>query len=243
MTRSTDFSVSKPSLNGKVFCANCDAEMANTGQRYYCPNNAADSDSNCLSKPVSAHNLNRVVISTMVERLVNEDTVRRITESIKDATEVNLHTQRWRMERAEEQIAEINNTRRPAILHPVEHGIKTYDDVVEDISLLDQHTAALAFESMVARDELDKIAWLRDEDGIKEDISNPESYLQEELADEAQELLDLLIRKVVVDSRSTSDSTKGRGIAAIFYEVAMPTPNYPEGIEHELVIFDIGDSR
>ena len=68
MTRSTDFSVSKPSLNGKVFCANCDAEMANTGQRYYCPNNAADSDSNCLSKPVSAHNLNRVVISTMVER-------------------------------------------------------------------------------------------------------------------------------------------------------------------------------
>ena len=242
MTRSTDFSDSKPSLNGKVFCANCDAEMANTGQRYYCPNNAADSDSNCLSKPVSAHNLNRVVISTMVARLVNEDTVHRITESIKDTTEVNLSIQRWRMEQAEEQIAEIN-TRRPAILHPVEHGIKTYDDVVEDISLLDQHTAALAFEAMVARDELDKIAWLRDEDGIKEDISNPESYLQEEVADETQELLNILIRKVVVDSRSASDSRKSHGFAAILYEVAMPTPNYPDGIDHEVAIFDIDESR
>ena len=42
----------KPSLNDMVYCANCSAAMAQTGQNYYCPNNSTDSRRNCTTKPV-----------------------------------------------------------------------------------------------------------------------------------------------------------------------------------------------
>ena len=33
----------KPSLDDMVYCANCGAGLIHAGQRYYCPNNSADS--------------------------------------------------------------------------------------------------------------------------------------------------------------------------------------------------------
>ena len=116
------------------------------------------------------------------------------------------------MEQAEAAIAKAN-ARRPAVLHPVEHGAKTYYDVAEEISQLDQITTGLAVESMVARNELDKIDFIRDEDGIRETASNPHTYLEGNNPDEAQELLDLLVRKVRVDTE----------FAVIIYNTAIPS--------------------
>ena len=220
---------SKPSLDGMVFCANCGSGMANTGLRYYCPNTTLESGGNCPTRPVNADSLVHGVITRMVNRLATGETVRSITESIMDATEASARTQRSRMEQAEAAIAE-TNARRPAVLLPVEHGAKTYDEVADEISQLDQITAGLAFESMVARNELDKIEFIRDEDSIREAANNPETYLGDNSHDETQELLELLIQKVAVDS----------GAALVLYEAPLPSAAHPEGTRQDLLFLDPG---
>ena len=227
MTSSNGANKSKPSLDGLVFCANCASEMANTGLRYYCPNTTLESGGNCPTEPVDAANLTYCVVAMTVTRLATDPTVERIAEDIRDTTEVNALTQLRRMEQAEAAIAEAN-ARRPAVLMTVEHGAKTYDDVADEIRELDQTTAGLAFESMVARNELDKIEFIRDEDGIQETARNPETYLGGNSSYETQELLELLIQKVAVDT----------GEALILYRVILPSDAHPEGISQDLLVLD-----
>ena len=227
MVNSTPVIKSKPSLNGFVFCANCGSQMANTGQRYYCPNTTVESGGNCPTRPVDARRLLDKVITQMVNRLASEETILHITESIKDSTAVSADIQRRRLEQAEAAIAEAN-ARRPAVLQPVEHGAKTYHDVAEEISQLDQTATGLAVESMVARNELDKIDFIRDEDGIRETASDPNTYLGGNSPDETQELLDILVRKVKVNTESV----------LILYETVMPSAEQPEGIHEDLVVLN-----
>ena len=162
----------KPSLDGMVFCANCGEKMLKSGDRYYCRNSTVESGGKCTMGVVDISRLTYFVVTKMVDRLATDQTVQSITERITDATDASARTQRSRMEQAEASIAE-TNALKPAVLHAVEQGTKTYDEIIDEISRLEQTNAGLAFESMVARNELDKIDFIRDEDGIKEAARNP----------------------------------------------------------------------
>ena len=214
----------KPSLNDMVYCANCGAAMAQTGQRYYCPNTSVDSGRNCPTKPVHADHLRYTVINELLNRLATDDALQTTVETINETTNANARIQRQRMEQAEAAIAEAN-AKRPAFLQLVEDGDKTYQDVAADIDELDRTTAGLAFESIVARNELEKIAFVSDEQGIRETATSMDTWLGGNNPDEAQELLDLMVQKVMVSSRS----------ALVVYHVPMPTDAHPEGIAEDLV--------
>ena len=214
----------KPSLNGMVYCANCGAAMVHTGQRYYCPNTSVDSGRNCPTKPVHADHLRHMVVNELLNRLATDDAIQSITETIKETTNANADIQRQRMEQAEAAIAEAN-AKRPAFLQLVEDGDKTYQDVAAEIDELDRTTAGLAFESIVARNELEKIAFVSDEQGIRDAATSVDTWLGGNNPDEAQELLDLLVQKVTVGSES----------ALIVYHVPMPAAEHPEGVTEDLV--------
>ena len=214
----------KPSLNGMVYCANCGAAMVHTGQRYYCPNTSVDSGRNCPTKPVYADHLRYMVVNELLNRLATDDAIQSITETIKETTNANADLQRQRMEQAEAAIAEAN-AKRPAFLQLVEDGDKTYQDVAAEIDELDRTTAGLAFESIVARNELEKIAFVSDEQGIRDAATSVDTWLGGNNPDEAQELLDLLVQKVTVGSES----------ALIVYHVPMPAAEHPEGVTEDLV--------
>ena len=214
----------KPSLNGMVYCANCGAAMVHTGQRYYCPNTSVDSGRNCPTKPVHADHLRHMVVNELLNRLATDDAIQSITETIKETTNANADLQRQRMEQAEAAIAEAN-AKRPAFLQLVEDGDKTYQDVAAEIDELDRTTAGLAFESIVARNELEKIAFVSDEQGIRDAATSVDTWLGGNNPDEAQELLDLLVQKVTVGSES----------ALIVYHVPMPAAEHPEGVTEDLV--------
>ena len=214
----------KPSLNGMVYCANCGAAMVHTGQRYYCPNTSVDSGRNCPTKPVHADHLRHMVVNELLNRLATDDAIQSITETIKETTNANADLQRQRMEQAEAAIAKAN-AKRPAFLQLVEDGDKTYQDVAAEIDELDRTTAGLAFESIVARNELEKIAFVSDEQGIRDAATSVDTWLGGNNPDEAQELLDLLVQKVTVGSES----------ALIVYHVPMPAAEHPEGVTEDLV--------
>ena len=217
----------KPSLDGMVFCANCGEKMVKSGDSYYCRNSTVESGGKCTMVVVDISRLTYFVVTKMVDRLATDETVQSITERITDATDASARTQRSRMEQAEASIAE-TNALKPAVLHAVEQGTKTYDEIIDEISRLEQTNAGLAFESMVARNELDKIDFIRDEDGIKEAARNPQTYLGGNNPAETQELLDLIIQKVKV----------GTGSAVIVYEVPMPSNEDSQGVLQDLVTFN-----
>ena len=217
----------KPSLDGMVFCANCGEKMVKSGDSYYCRNTTVESKGKCTVITVDASRLTYAVVTQMVDRLATDETVQSITESITDATETTARAQRSKMEQTEEAIAK-TKALRPAVLHALEHGTKTYDEIIDEIGELTQTEAGLTFESMVARNELDKIDFIRDEDGIKEATRNPQTYLGGNNPAETQELLDLIIQKVKV----------GTGSAVIVYEVPMPSDEDSQGVLQDLVTFN-----
>ena len=227
MVNRTADTKSKPTLDGMVSCANCGSELTNSGLRYFCPNTAASAGGKCSARPVPVQYLLNGVVTRMVLRLTTDETVQDITDSIMDITDANARTQRQRLEQAEASIAEAN-ARRTAALQPVEHGIKTYKDAVDEISELGQVAAGLAYESLVTRNELDKIDFIRDQEGTRDAVTSAETYLGGNNDEETQELLELLVQKVVV----------GTGAAKIIYEAVMPSDEHPEGVREDLLELD-----
>ena len=214
----------KPSLNDVVYCANCGAAMAHSALRYYCPNASVDSGRTCPTKPVYADHLRYKVINELLNRLATDDAIQSITETIKETTNANAHIHRQTMEQAEASIAEAN-AKRPAFLQLVEHGDKTYQDVAADIHELNRTTAGLAFESVIAKNKLERLAFLSDEQGIRDAATSVDTWLGGNDPEETQELLDILIQKVKVGSE----------LALIVYHVPMPAAEHPEGVTEDLV--------
>ena len=224
MVNPTTVHHTKPSLNDMVYCANCSEAMVNTGERYYCPNAVLRSGADCPTKPVYADHLHHTVLSGLANRMATDDNIQAVTDGIKATTAANADTQRQRMEQAEAAIADAK-AKKPAYLRLIEHGEMTYQDVAADIDALDQATAGLAFESLIARNELEKIDFIADKQGIRDTFTSMETWLNGDNANDAQELLDLMIQKVTVDSESL----------LIVYHVPMPSDEHPEGVTEDLV--------
>ena len=211
-------------LDGRVFCANCGSQMSNTGRRYYCPNTTLDSGGNCSTRPLDAQHLLRSVVTRMISRLATEETVESVVQDIRDSTRDNARIQRGRMELAEAAIAEARA--RSSVVPSVEqHADKTHEESTGDITAVDLATVGLAFQAMVARNELDKIEFVSDEVGLRETVRDPETYMGTNSPEDAQELLDLLVRKVTV----------GGSQITIHYEGPMPSGEQSREITTERV--------
>jgi len=78
---------------------------------------------------------------------------------------------------------------------------------------------------MAAREELDQLAFIADEQGVRNDATNPATFVEGNGPDEAQEVLDLLVEKVLVDSTS----------AVIVYQMEMLTDSPGETVKEDRV--------
>ena len=210
------------SLDGKVFCGNCGNEMVNTGQHYLCLRASGAPGGACTADPVYVDSLARLVLIRLLERLGTEETVQSVTANIIDATDAAARAQLLRMEQAEAEIARALAD-QPAVLQPAECGGNTEADTSNPLSELDQATAGPSFEYMVSSNELSKINFLRDQEGIQETVRDPNTFLAPDAAEESQELLELLVREVRVDA----------GSASVFYEIPLPSGDQLQGIDRD----------
>lgn len=224
MTDRTALGGNKPSLGDLVHCANCGAAMGHTGQLYYCPNAADNSGRNCPTNPVGARLLLHTVFSALINRFATDDTIEYATRVIKATTEPRANALRQQMESYEEALADAN-VQDAMEFQLAENRTKFYPDTAAEIGAMDQLAAKRARDSLAARDELDQIAFITDEKGIRNDATNPATFLEGNGSDEAQELLDLLVEKVLVDSRC----------AVIMYQVNMPTNSPGETVKEDRV--------
>ena len=227
MFRTTATQEKAPGLNGMVRCANCGSSMIRVADHHSCPNSAAGTGQGCSTQPVDADLLLRRVMSKLVERILTEDTLKLVSENIRGATEANVQLQRERLETAESAIARMYR-RRTLVLHPEEQRNANHPDVADEVHEIEKATTGLAYESLIARDELEKLNYIRDETGIRNTMKNLDTYLGSVNADEAQELLEMTVREVRVSESATT----------VVYTEPVFTEEHPEGIETDLISLD-----
>jgi hypothetical protein len=224
MFRTTATQEKAPDLNGMVNCAHCGSAMNRVADNYSCPNSAAGTGQRCSTPPVNADRLLRRVMSKLVARILTEETLQLVSENIQETTEANAHLQRERLETAESAIAKMNR-RRTSVLHPVEQRTAAYADVAGEINEIEKATTGLAYESLVARNELEKLDRIRDEAEIRSAVTNLDTYLGSVNAGEAQELLDMTIREVRVSGNA----------AMVVYTEPILSEEHPEGTSADMI--------
>ena len=227
MFKTTAVMENTPSLNGLVRCANCATTMINNGTHYHCPNTTVSSGPNCYTLPVDAEYLLRRVTAQLVRRLDTEETLQKVADNAKDTTALDSFLQRQRMEEAEATISALNK-RKAEVLQQVKQGIKTLGEVDEEINEINKSTIGLAYESLAARDELDMLEFISDEAGIRETVLDYETYLATSSAEDFQELLELVIKEIQVDTMS----------ALIIYNEVIAAMDHLEGVSQDLIRLD-----
>ena len=213
-------------LEDLVHCANCGSAMTRLTWQYYCPNNTGPGQA-CDTPPADADHLLRLVVTLLVDRAMTEETIQQAIKDVQEEAGKQSEPHRLKFEDTESAIAELNR-RRGLALQQVEEKEQTYSDVSDEIDQINQTTTGLAYQSLIARDELDKLEFVSDETGIRNTALDLETYLGDSSPEAVQELLDLLIQEVRVSATQ----------ALVTYTNPIPTREHPEGITTDRIALD-----
>ena len=186
-----------PELNGLVHCENCGAQMLREAQDYICPASRAESGLDCPTTPVNAALLVSRVIPKMMKRVMTEKTLAQLVGDIGDLTRPKKELQQERLDQAESEITELNGL-RAKLLEPVEQNSTAYAAVADRIAKIEQASTGLAYEALVARNELDTLNFLSEEEGVRDTAQDPETYLGDANPADIQELMEILIDDIRV---------------------------------------------
>ena len=79
-----------------------------------------------------------------------------------------------------------------------EQKLATYPEVAEEINHINAIKMGLAYESQVAQEELDKLAFISNTEGLREDARDIITYFQDAEPEEIRALLNIFIREIRV---------------------------------------------
>ena len=167
-------------LAGKVYCFICNSPMTLLGGAFYCPNSFPD----ICAQIIEETSLIRAVIEKLANRLTTDETMQGVDSKVKQTLEPQLLEQTAKLISSESEIARLREIKPTNPEAPVE------------LTEINSSQAALAYDSMLARDEIERMEFIADSDGIRETAKDLRTYLQNPDPDLAQELLDLLVTRV-----------------------------------------------
>ena len=205
-----------PDLNGMVRCNTCNTAMRRTGGEYSCANAG---DGKCHTPSIGAGDLLTRVMTKVADRIAASGAADHLVEDVQETTQPAAETQRNRLLAAEHNITTLGAAKLN-ILRDVEEGERNYSEAAGRLNEINNTVAGLAYESLVARDELDRLEFIQEEDGIRYAVGDLRTYLESSVPDLVQELLELLVKEV----RVTGDQ------AVIVYHDTISTEEQPEGV-------------
>ena len=188
-------------LNVQVICDNCDIPMTANGVNYVCPKNAEHGSASCPVRPVNAENLSVQAATQILRRVMNDSTIAVLTEDVLRAASEMSRTQEERLQNSESSIEKLNLLKQQ-LLQPVEQKLVTYQEVAEEIHLINASTMGLIYESQIAQEELDKISFIADPAGLEEEARNMADHLEDTDPEETKRLLNIFVREIRVSPES-----------------------------------------
>ena len=198
-------------LNVPVNCDGCGTPMTLKGTDYVCPTDAGHEPATCPTTPINAENLLVKVATQILNRVMNESTIATLTgDALQKFSEI-ARTQEERLQNSESSIEDLNLTRQQA-LQSVEQNLATYDEVAEEVHSTIAAKMGLTYESQIAQEELDKLAFLSDPQGLEEDVRDLVTHLEDADPQETMKLLEIFVREIRVGPES----------AEVFYTHPLP---------------------
>ena len=205
-------------LNVPVNCDNCATPMTTNGPDYVCLKNAEHGPAGCPTVPVNSENLSVQVATQLLKRVMNDGTIAVLIEDVQRASSEMSRTQEERLQNSESSIEELNLLKQQ-VLQPVEQKLATYQEVAEEINRINATRMGLTYESQIAQEELDKLAFISDPEGLREDARDMAAHLEDTDPEETKRLLDIFVREIRVGPES----------ADIFYTHPLPDEqNHPK---------------
>ena len=197
--------------SGSAHCSNCGAPMGVVGDNYVCPANTKGGPDRCPTTPVNTGALMRQVATQVLKRIMTEDTIGRLTRDVQQTASEKSSMQQQRLQDAEASLKDLGRLRQK-VLRPVEQKLATYHEVAEDINRINATGMGLAYESHVAQDEIEKLAFISDTEGLREDAQDITTLLDDADLEETMQLLSIFVRDIRVGAES----------AGVFYSHPLP---------------------
>ena len=203
--------------NGLVHCANCGTAMTAIGVNYVCLVNAKRGPDRCPTKPVNAERLVAQAVTQLLKRVINDSTIALLTGDIQQTASEASSRQQERLQCSESSIEELDRLKEQ-VLRTAEQKLATYPEGTEEINHINAIKTGLAHESRIAREELDKLAFISNTEGLREDARDIANHLEDVGPEETRELLNIFVREIRVGPES----------AEVFYSHPLPDEqNHP----------------
>jgi DNA-directed RNA polymerase subunit F len=164
--------------------------MAAIGVNYVCPVNAKRGPDRCSTNPVNAERLAVQVVTQVLRRVMNDSTIALLTGDIQQTASEASGRQRERLQHSESSIEELNLL-KGQVLQTVEQNLTTYPEVAEKVNEINAARTGLAYESQIAQEELDRLAFISNTEGIREDAQDIINDLKDVGPEETRELLNM----------------------------------------------------
>ena len=205
-------------LAGLTYCANCHAAMIRLGPDYTCPSIVNLTPDSCPDNTIDANRLLRLVVSQAVSAVMTGPTIRRVVETIqKDAEETSSRLQEH-LDETELTFEEL--VRRAADLRKTEE--QAYDDTtvsLEEVVDVFNKQMALVFEAGTTRREIDAQAFISDENRIRANALEVNTYLDNASPGHTIEFIENIVESVGVSPAHI----------ALNYKFPIPSQEHPDG--------------
>ena len=198
-------------LKSPAHCSNCGAPMNVVGDNYVCPANTKAGPDRCPTPPVNTGSLVRQVATQLLKRIMTDDTIELLTRDVQQTASENSGMQQQRLQDAEASLKDLGRLKQQVLL-PVEQKLATYPDVAEEVNRINAAGMGLVYESQVAQDEIEKLAFISDTEGLREDARDITAHLDDADLEETMKLLSIFVRDIRVGAES----------ADVFYSHPLP---------------------
>ena len=226
MTSRTTAQENRHVLAGIVKCVGCDSVMVNAGGEYICPKNITKMQEPCSTMSINAERLLRAIMARLVKTLNTETTANSVVNLIQEQMNAQSGSARSYLDETELALMDLNE-RKNIMRRRAAEAPPAQDAFHAEIDRMDQQSAALEYQAKISRRELDSHEFVSDEDRIRENVGQVETYLEADPEDTA-EMINLLIREIQV----------GQDHAVVNYKGPLPKEGHPEGVTSERVPLD-----
>ena len=202
----------RQALTGRAYCSGCRSTMLRMGPDYICPSRVNPSLRSCTDNSIDASRLLRLVATNIVNTVMIQPTVGKITERIQKESQETSKRFQDHLDQTEGALADLHKREATALSRPGQMD----QDELKDIS---NRRAALSHEARVARRELDAQAFISDEKRIEANAKDVDTFLDEAPTEHTTEFIDNFVESVGVGPWSID----------LNYKFPIPSQEHPEG--------------
>ena len=183
-----------------IFCFHCDNPMVMEGDYFVCPNNGTESPESCTLPRTDAETLIRTIMSGLLERVLSDRVLSRLTNTIERALTAELDELLPHPALILDTFR-IYQVQRDRLRESIQDRTPTREEQLE-LAELDSRIEEYQAEVQAATAIRDEYHWLRFVSNPKDTARDPKTYLDYADPTDTRQLIEMFVEKIRVGSES-----------------------------------------